>query len=80
MGESPKGGCMTIKIQHYYWVKTDTAPDHWQPARYTGRDFSGIDTWDLIGVDSAEGNRVAVTDVSREIVFDADHSLVNFWS
>lgn len=58
-----------LKPGAFYWVArvlTAARIEVWQPAMFTGRDGSGIDTWDVIGVDAALCPLVAV--VGEEIV------------
>lgn len=50
-----------LKKGSFYWVQLRSTesgypPLGWQPARFTGVDVSGNETWDFIGYASADGH------------------------
>lgn len=48
-----KGSYYWVQLR---WVDTGDAIAAWQPARFTGIDFSNHKTWDFIGYASVDGH------------------------
>lgn len=61
-----------LTVDCFYWVMVrfnGTGAVTWEPARFTGIDFSHRPTWDYIGQESASGHHhVEVIDVGDVII------------